>query len=158
MVTELTLLTLTREPPTCPSSQRFVVSKIDGHIALTLPDSKNMYLAEDRILCFELVSKANASWLLTCELTPPDDGRLLVLTRGGPRRQSCVSLPAIPTLGSMISDAGSFTERERRTSRKGLPSSSRSVGAGSTGRWSVTLSVQILANAHDIPRRPRFTA
>ncbi|KAK4699893.1 chitin synthase, partial [Phenoliferia sp. Uapishka_3] len=27
--------------------------------------AKNMYLAEDRILCFELVSKANASWLLT---------------------------------------------------------------------------------------------
>ncbi|KAM0752694.1 class III chitin synthase [Meredithblackwellia eburnea MCA 4105] len=26
--------------------------------------AKNMYLAEDRILCFELVSKANATWLL----------------------------------------------------------------------------------------------
>ena len=33
--------------------------------------AQNMYLAEDRILCFELVSKANASWLLTCKSLPP---------------------------------------------------------------------------------------
>jgi chitin synthase len=27
--------------------------------------TKNMFLAEDRILCFELVAKANAQWVLT---------------------------------------------------------------------------------------------
>lgn len=27
---------------------------------------KNMYLAEDRILCFELVAKRNCNWLLRC--------------------------------------------------------------------------------------------
>lgn len=27
--------------------------------------TKNMFLAEDRILCFELVAKANAQWTLT---------------------------------------------------------------------------------------------
>lgn len=27
--------------------------------------TKNMFLAEDRILCFELVAKANAKWTLT---------------------------------------------------------------------------------------------
>jgi chitin synthase len=27
--------------------------------------TKNMFLAEDRILCFELVAKANCKWVLT---------------------------------------------------------------------------------------------
>lgn len=45
-----------------PLEKYFAGEKLDANAGIF---EKNMYLAEDRILCFELVAKRNAEWVLT---------------------------------------------------------------------------------------------
>jgi chitin synthase len=45
-----------------------------GETLESAPDAdlltKNMYLAEDRVLCWELVSKRQSKWILQCVMSP----------------------------------------------------------------------------------------